>query len=274
MSRLRLLRAVASSILCLVAPLAAAAQPVLTVAAVAVPPGSPVAVTVTGVPGRHFAVIGSAVNAGLSHGGVALAVGTDVAILASGILNGTGSAVVPVTPPFVGTTLDRYYLQAVTSPSPAFEPLEASAGRVLRNRDSATGILETLTARGSAAHPSLTMNFVSPTVTLAVAPGQRLHVLASRAFGSTTATGGLSLTLHACVRPTAPASPFVLDDPTGIIGIRVAAGTRVLQTVDHVFDALPAGSYDVGMCGYIADPSRLTSWNDNGLGYVTAFVFQ
>jgi hypothetical protein len=42
---------------------------------------------------------------------------------------------VNVTAPFVGTTLDRYYTQAVTSMSPVFVPLEASNGVALRNSD-------------------------------------------------------------------------------------------------------------------------------------------
>ncbi len=269
MSRVHLV--VLSSLFALVAPIAAQAQPVLTVSTVAVPPGSPVSVTVQGVPGRHFAVIGSATNAGFSYGGVALSVGHDVVILAHGVLNGTGAAVVPIVPPFQGTTLDRYYLQAVTSPSASFVPLEASAGRVVRNRDSATGIFDVATGRGNTAPPTADQQFLTPTVIVSVAAGQRLHVTASRAFGSTVAGGGIGLTLQICVKSTDPGNPFVQDNPFGFNGIRVASGTRVLQTLSHVFDALPAGSYRVGMCGYTSNP---TSWNDNGIGDVTAFVFQ
>ncbi len=93
-----------------------------------------------------------------------------------------------------------------------------------------------------------------------------------RPRGSTTATGGLALTIHACARAATPGSALVLDDPAGIVGIRVASGTRVLNTVSHVFDGLARGTCQVGMCGYIYDASRANSWNDNGLGYATAFV--
>jgi hypothetical protein len=270
----RLCCAVLSSALALAAPVAAAAQPTLALATVAVPPGTAVAVTVTGVPGRHFAVIGSATNAGFTYGGVSLAVGADLAVLAQGVLDGTGSAVVPVTPPFVGTSLDRYYLQAVTSASAAFVPLEASSGRVVRNRDSATGILDVYTARAYTAAPTASYSFLSPTVTVTVAAGQRLHVTAARAFGSTTAQGGIGLTLQVCVRATTPGSLMLRDNEAGINGIRVASGTRVLQTLSHVFDALPVGTYEAGLCGYVANLSWVGTWNDNGLGDVTAFVFQ
>ncbi len=113
----------------------AAAQPVLSVSSAVVAPGSPVSVTVQGTPGRAFAVIGSTIGAGFSYGGVALRVGADVAVLATGTLDQNGRATVQTTPPFLGTSLDRYYLQAATSTSPAFVPLEASNGVVLVTAD-------------------------------------------------------------------------------------------------------------------------------------------
>ena len=125
----------------------ASAQPSLTVDRDVVVPGSVVTATVTGVPGQHFAVIGSTVGAGASHAGVALSVGPDLAILAIGVIDGTGQAVVGVNPPFRFTVLDRYYIQAAISSSPAFTSIQASAGKVLRNADLVAGI------RGSAGPP-------------------------------------------------------------------------------------------------------------------------
>src|SRR5688572_30038245 len=77
--------------------------------------GASVPVTVTGPPGMPFAIGGSTTGAGLTYGGVPLALGADAVVVASGVLDGTGQAVVAVTPPFRGTTLDRYYLIAVWS---------------------------------------------------------------------------------------------------------------------------------------------------------------
>jgi len=120
---------------------AAAQPPTLAASSTIVAPGVSVNVTITGVPGRFFAVIGSATNAGFNYGGVPLAVGADVVVLSQGVLDGTGTAVVSITPPFLGTTHDRYYLQAATSASPSFIPLEASAGIVLRNQDLVSGLI-------------------------------------------------------------------------------------------------------------------------------------
>ena len=94
--------------------LAAEAQPTLAASATAVTPGAAVTLTVSGIPGQQFAVLGSSVGAGLSYGGVNLAVGSDMVILALGSIGGTGSVAVTFTPPFAGTTLDRYYVQAAT----------------------------------------------------------------------------------------------------------------------------------------------------------------
>ena len=109
------------------------AQVTLTTATDVVTPGDAVTVTIAGPAGQHYALLGSSVGAGLVHAGVSLAVGTEFAIIASGVIGATGQVTVSGTPPFLFTTLDRYYLQAVASPSPAFATIQASAGLVLRN---------------------------------------------------------------------------------------------------------------------------------------------
>ena len=98
-------------------------------------PGTATTVTVVGTPGYQFAIVGSTTGAGFSYAGVQFAVGADVQLLALGVIDGSGRAVVSIAPPFLGTSLDRYYIQAVTSPSPNFVPLEVAPGNVLVNAD-------------------------------------------------------------------------------------------------------------------------------------------
>lgn len=98
-------------------------------------PGASVTATVTGPPGQFFAVAGSATNAGYSFGGVPLPLGPDVVVLHIGVIDGTGHATVAVTPPFIGTSLDRYYLMAACSPSASFLPPTPSTSIVVRNGD-------------------------------------------------------------------------------------------------------------------------------------------
>lgn len=133
--RIRIRTAVATLLASFCLGIAAHAQPVLTVSSDIVAPGATASATITGVPGQHFALLGSSTKSGMSHAGVALAVGADFAILAVGVLDGTGQTVLGVTPPFLSTSLDRYYLQAVTSPSAAFATIQVSTSRVVRNAD-------------------------------------------------------------------------------------------------------------------------------------------
>lgn len=94
---------------------AAQAQPTVTSSPLNVNPGASATVTVSnGTPGQSFAVIGSNTWGGFSYAGVNLSVGTDVAILGTGVLNASGQGTVSFTPPFPAR--DRYYVQAVTSP--------------------------------------------------------------------------------------------------------------------------------------------------------------
>jgi Collagen triple helix repeat (20 copies) len=117
-------------------PGAALAQgPQLRLMTVAVAPGQPATLVLTGTPGDHFAVGGSTVGAGSSVGGVALAMGPDVVLIEQGQLDGAGQATIQFVPPFLGTTCDRYYVQAGTSPSAAFAPLALTAGQIVLNAD-------------------------------------------------------------------------------------------------------------------------------------------
>ena len=133
-------RPVAAVLLSLCAAAPVLAQPTLVATPMNVVPGAAVTVTVAGTPGHHYAVVGSAVGAGLTFGGVRLKVGLDASILARGVINGTGTVTVSVTPPFLLTTLDRYYLQVVTSPSVSLLPVQGSNGVVLRNNDLVGGL--------------------------------------------------------------------------------------------------------------------------------------
>ena len=110
-------------------------------------------VRVTGDPGVFFAIIGSSVNGGFSYAGVPLGVGNDLVILAQGVLGGSGERSVEVAPPFSGTVLDRYYLQAVTSTAPNFVPLQMSPVSAVRNGDLVGGLPSTAGLQGPAGPP-------------------------------------------------------------------------------------------------------------------------
>ncbi len=61
--------------------------------------------------------------------------GADVVVIGQGRLDAAGQATVQFVPPFLGTTCDRYYVQAGTSSSPAFALLALTAGQIVLNAD-------------------------------------------------------------------------------------------------------------------------------------------
>ncbi|MEZ5419653.1 MAG: hypothetical protein R2708_20230 [Vicinamibacterales bacterium] len=85
-----------------------AQNPTVQLSRTVVPPGAATLVTVTGSPGENFAIVGSTRGAGFSYGGLNFSVGADFVLLAMSTLDGSGRAVVSVTPPFAGSELDRY----------------------------------------------------------------------------------------------------------------------------------------------------------------------
>jgi hypothetical protein len=98
-------------------------------------PGETVTVTIAGQPGQAVALVGSTVGYGFSYAGQAFNVGADLVILHTGVIDGSGQVSIAVTPPFKGTTLDRYYIQGVTSFNASFNPLILTPGLIFRNTD-------------------------------------------------------------------------------------------------------------------------------------------
>jgi hypothetical protein len=111
----------------------------ISVPSTIVTPGSSVVATVTGAPNTNYAVIGSVTNQGFSFAGTPLAVGPDVAILAVGVLGGTGTATVTLTPPFPGHS--QYFVQLVTSTSASFVPVFPRESLALMSSDLARVVL-------------------------------------------------------------------------------------------------------------------------------------
>lgn len=110
------------------------AQATMTASPLNPNPGVAVTATVTGTAGESFAVIGSTTWGGFSYAGVSLGVGTDVTILGTGVLNGSGQGTVSFTPPFPAR--DRFYLQVVTS-SNGFATIAAGGRLIVVNNQEA-----------------------------------------------------------------------------------------------------------------------------------------
>ena len=121
-------------------PARALAQPELSLSTTVAVPAESVSVTITGQPSAYYALLGSAVNSGAALAGVRLRVGSDVTILKTGQLDGSGQATMNIVPPFLGSVLDRYYVQVVTSFSSRFDTIDPSEVAVIRNGDLVIGL--------------------------------------------------------------------------------------------------------------------------------------
>lgn len=115
---------------------------------------------------------------------------------------------------------------------------------------------------GPGANPTSTLQFLSVVVSAPVATGQRVHLVASKAFGTLNATGAGNLKIYACYRLYgSTASPSIIGD--GIFDLQLPANTRSVFTVTGVASNLPAGTYNFGMCG--STVSTVWTWNEFSL---------
>ena len=109
-------------------------------------------------------------------------------------------------------------------------------------------------------------------------PNQMIHVVSSKGLGSNNYAWGLVLAI--CYERTdvpatiTPVGPGVGSPPNGN-PINVEYGPH-LMSLNAGFP-VPAGNYDVGLCGYVApgQPGNgAADWDRNDAGYTTALVIQ
>lgn len=115
--------------------------------------------------------------------------------------------------------------------------------------------------------PTATTQFLTPAVQVSVAAGQKVHVVANKAFG-TLASPSNGLDLYPCYQSTLFGSPIVTLG-TGILNNAMPANSRITMGINHVIAGLNTGTYNVGMCG---DDDGNGNWLNNDQGYVSAVV--
>lgn len=111
--------------------------------------------------------------------------------------------------------------------------------------------------------------FVTDPVTVTINEGDRIHVTASRALGTTSVGGATHLELAVGYRNTARGTVQSFGATSS--GLSHAMNVRSLFAVTGVISDLPAGRYEVGMVGRIT-PGGTGSWNNNGNGSASALV--
>ncbi len=228
--RVRAARALSALALLAVAVPAWAQMPTAVVSSRVVRPGQTVTVAVSGVPGARYAILGSSTGSGMSFAGVMLSVGRDMRVLGMGTLDPTGVVAHPILPPFAGSSLDRYYVQVVTSMAPNFAPLSAAPGIVLINADLADGVLEGLREGDALVGPEGPVGPIGPPGAAGpvgpagpagpAGPEGRQGMPGPQ--GPAGATGGTGA--QGAMGPAGPQGPAGVPGPTGPTGLTGAMG--------------------------------------------------
>jgi len=130
-----------------------------------------------------------------------------------------------------------------------------------------SGIVDTQYASGNGLPaPGLTLQFLSPQVSVTIATDQRVVVNAGRVLGSNTSSRADSLSLWVCYQN----GGAVTRVGTGMTNLQLTAWQRNLYSLSAVMSGLPAGTYMVGLCG----TGPLNQWVNNGEGFTLAMVLR
>lgn len=104
-------------------------------------------------------------------------------------------------------------------------------------------------------------------VTLSETAG--IMINSSRTLGTTTGITTGTFNMYMCYRNTNGGSLITMGG--GMFGMRLPANTRIPFSLSYSTPLLPAGIYEVGLCGDCSDPSQ---WNSNEWGYTTAMAYK
>ena len=134
-----------------------------------------------------------------------------------------------------------------------------------------TGIVTTARAAATGNSPSVTLQFLSAAATVTVAAGEKVYVSSTKALGSTAAGGASDLDLDVCYKSTASGAVMMRSGMGELLDLRVPQNSRVPMTLTALLIGLPAGSYQVALCG---TSSQGAAWNSNEYSYTTAMVLK
>jgi hypothetical protein len=96
-----------------------------------------------------------------------------------------------------------------------------------------------------------------------------IMINSSRTLGTTTGITTGTFNMYICYRNTNGGNIITMGG--GMLGLRLPANTRIPFSLSYSTPLLPAGIYEVGLCGACSDPSQ---WNSNDWGYTTAMAYK
>lgn len=114
------------------------------------------------------------------------------------------------------------------------------------------------------------LSFMVAPVTIELSESARILIHSSRALGTTTGINSSgTINLYLCYRNTNGGSLVSIGG--GMLGLRIPANTRVPFSLSYSTTLLPAGIYEVGLCGTCSDPLQ---WNSNEYSYTSAMAYK
>lgn len=122
---------------------------------------------------------------------------------------------------------------------------------------------------GIGLNPTPTLNRLGLHLAVDVAPGAVVQMTATKVVGTHGSDNFAQLDTWACHRPagsTSPADYQVVGEKSRLIVRRTG---RVPVSITTVFDDLPAGSHEIGLCSF---SEQFTRWNDSDASHVSAMV--
>ncbi|MHC1774995.1 MAG: hypothetical protein AB9834_06220 [Lentimicrobium sp.] len=96
-----------------------------------------------------------------------------------------------------------------------------------------------------------------------------IMINSSRTLGTTAGITTGTFNIYICYRNTNGGNIITMGG--GMLGLRLPANTRIPFSLSYSTPLLPAGIYEVGLCGNCNDPSQ---WNSNDWGYTTAMAYK
>ncbi|MCO5257707.1 MAG: hypothetical protein M9926_13225 [Lentimicrobium sp.] len=116
---------------------------------------------------------------------------------------------------------------------------------------------------------SNTLSFLVVPALVELSETASIMIHSTRGLGTTTGiTTGL-LNIYVCYRNVSGGAITTLGG--GILGMRLPANTRIPFSLSYSTGFLPAGVYEVGLCGSCNEPSQ---WNSNEFGYTTGMAYK
>jgi hypothetical protein len=146
--------------------------------------------------------------------------------------------------------------------------LTSNAAGLATWQNSPMSILSFNQATGFSTIPSNLNFLVFPAiVTLTETAG--IMINSTRTLGTTTGITTGTYNIYICYRNTNGGTITTMGG--GMLGLRLPANTRIPFSLSYSTPLLPAGIYEVGLCGNCSDPSQ---WNSNDWGYTTAMAYK